>query len=308
MSGSADTLIAGAILPIERLPALRIVVDRLGQLLTASLRSLSGETATVTVGSARAVRFRDFHGSLPAPLTAAVLRIEPWNGQCLAILDNGLTGAAIDLLLGGRRNRAAPAGEVLPPGQPARSWTAIERAVLERLAMDVFARDLARAFEPICPVQCLLERMETAPEALAIARPAAAAITFRAEIEIADMRGGAEFLIPLATLDSVKDRLARDVAETRPGRDPAWHAHLQAELPLTNVRLRAVIETRRVSTSDLMRWRVGSHLALSRRHDEPIDLFCGELAVLQARIAEKDGRIALHVEQRRLTEDWPVPV
>jgi flagellar motor switch protein FliM len=157
-------------------------------------------------------------------------------------------------------------------------------------------------------VQCLLERMETAPENVAIVKPGAAAITFRADIEIAEMRGAAEFLIPLATLDSVKDRLARDVTESRPGRDAAWHAHLQTELPRTNVRLRAVIETRRVSTADLMRWRIGTHLPLSRRHDEPIDLVCGELPVLQARIAEKDGRIALHVEQRRLTEDWPVPV
>lgn len=116
MSGSADTLIAGAVLPIERLPALRIVVDRLGQLLTASLRALSGETATVAVGLARVVRFRDFLGALPAPLLAAVMRIDPWNGQCLATLDSGLTGAAIDLLLGGRRNRAAVAADAVPPG------------------------------------------------------------------------------------------------------------------------------------------------------------------------------------------------
>ena len=91
------------------------MVDRLGQpLLTASLRALSGETATVAVGLARVVRFRDFLGALPAPLLAAVMRIDPWNGQCLATLDSGLTGAAIDLLLGGRRNRAAVAADAVP--------------------------------------------------------------------------------------------------------------------------------------------------------------------------------------------------
>ena len=41
------------------------------------------------------------------------------------------------------------------------------------------------------------------------------------------------------------------------------------------------------------------------RHDEPIELLCCGLPVLDARIAEKDGRIALHVEARRFAEDWP---
>ena len=72
-----------------------------------------------------------------------------------------------------------------------------------------------------------------------------------------------------------------------------------------NFKERAVVERRRVSTSDVLRWRVGSHLPLGRRHDDPIELFCRDLLVLHARIAEKDGHIALHVEDRRLAKDWP---
>jgi flagellar motor switch protein FliM len=55
----------------------------------------------------------------------------------------------------------------------------------------------------------------------------------------------------------------------------------------------------------MMRWQPGSKLLLDRRHDEPIDVLCGDLPVLRTRIAEKDGRIALHVEERRFADDWP---
>ena len=99
--------------------------------------------------------------------------------------------------------------------------------MLERLAIDVFARDLARAFEPISPVVCLLERMETAPENVAIIKPGAAAITFRADIEIAEMRGAAEFLIPLATLDRSRIASPATSLNRRPGGDAAWHSHLR---------------------------------------------------------------------------------
>jgi flagellar motor switch protein FliM len=93
----------------------------------------------------------------------------------------------------------------------------------------------------------------------------------------------------------------------KPGGDATRHAHLHAELPHTSVTLRAIVERRRISTSEVLRWRVGSNLLLSRRHDDPIELFCRDLLVLHARIAEKDGRIALHIEDRRLPEDWPMP-
>ena len=52
----------------------------------------------------------------------------------------------------------------------------------------------------------------------------------------------------------------------------------------------------------------GPRLLLNRRHDEAIDVLCEGLPVFSAHIAERDGRIALLVEERRLAEDWPVPV
>jgi flagellar motor switch protein FliM len=292
-----NTLIAQAMPAIERLPALRIVVERLAQHMAASLRAISGEEAEVTADRPRAVRVRDYLAGLPAPCVIAVIRMEPWGGYCLAALDAGLMGAAIGLLLGGRRNQTQ---EGL-----SRPCTAIERAVVERLVTDVLARDLGRAFEPVGRVECLLERTETAPANAAIAKPSAAAVAFRAEVAVSSYRGFVDFMIPLATLDPVKDRLAQDISDRKPGGDAAWQAHLRSELPHAKVALRAVVESRRVSTADVLRWRIGSTLSLNRRHDEPIELLCHGLPVLDARIAEKDGRIALHVEARRFAEDWP---
>jgi flagellar motor switch protein FliM len=294
-----DALIAKAVRPIDRLPGLQAVTDRLPLYLAASLRALAADDVHVSVEPPRSVRFRSYLATLTAPAAVAVIRFDPWNTTCLAILDAGLSGLTLDLLLGGCRNTIRPSEGTTRP------FTAIERAVVERLTADVVAGGLSRAFEAIARVNCLLERIETAPGNAAIAKPGAAAVAFRAEVRLGDRVGCIDFLIPLAALDPVKDRLGRDPADNQPGGDSAWRTHLQTELPQTKVRLRAVIESRQISTADILHWRPGSHLPLNRRHDEPIQLFCGDLPVLHARIGEKDGRIALHVEQRRLAEDWP---
>ena len=75
-----NALIAVAMPAIERLPALRIVVERLAQHMTASLRAISGEEAEVTAERPRAIRVRDYLAGLPLPSVIAVIRMEPWDG------------------------------------------------------------------------------------------------------------------------------------------------------------------------------------------------------------------------------------
>jgi flagellar motor switch protein FliM len=81
---------------------------------------------------------------------------------------------------------------------------------------------------------------------------------------------------------------------------------LTALLPHAEIELRAVIEQRPISTAEVMGWQVGSRLLLDRRQDEPIDVFCKELLVLRAAMADKEGRLALRVSECRLAQDWPI--
>ena len=127
-----------------------------------------------------------------------------------------------------------------------RASTAIERALVERLARDAFA-----------PV---------------------GAVSFVAQ------RGGAiDLLLPCGAREQVRAALTQMPGGAR----------------------RAVIEERPISAAEIATLRRGARLLLNRQHDEPIDAECNKLLVLRSRIAEKDGRIVLHVDERRIAEDWP---
>jgi flagellar motor switch protein FliM len=292
-----EAMISGAPVGVDRLPTLTSIVERLATLMIVSIGRLTGGSVEVSIDRLRPLRLKDFFESLTPSGMIAIIRAEQWDGYCLAALDANLIGSAVDVLLGGRGERG------LQPEH--RSCTAIERGIVERLVNDVIARDLSRAFEPVCKVDFALERLENTPANAAITKLSAPGVAFRAGIALEQCAGAVDFLMPYATLDPVRDVLARDIAPKKPGGDAVWHAHLLALLPHTNVTLRAVVERRRISSAQVLSWRPGSKLDLDRRHDEAIDVFCNDLPVLRTRIAEKDGRIALHVEERRIADDWP---
>ena len=273
------------------------IVDRLAGSFAISFRIISRGSADARTEQPRPTRFAEFMETVPPAALTAVMRIGDWGGNCLAVIDSDLADIAIALLLGGQGDATA--------AQPRRSYTAIERAVVERLARDQIAGNLTCAFAPAAELDVALDFVATDAAEAAIANPPAPCLVWRISIIIEGRDGSITFLLPYAAIEPIRPQLSRDPAGSGRDRDAAWRSHLEAELPQTDVALRAVIERRRVSATEVLRWRIGSTVLLNRRHDEPIDVFCDDLLVLRARMAEHDGRIALHVEERRLAEDWP---
>lgn len=281
-----------------RLPSLAGVLDRLAGALAISFRNISHGSADARIDQPQAMRFAEFIATVPPAALIAVMRFGNWGRQCLAVIDGELANVAIGLLLGGRSDPAEPATR--------RSYTAIERAVVERLARDQIAGNLAAAFAPVTDLDIALDSLATDAAEAAIANPPAPCLAWRVALTVEGRDGSIAFVLPYAALEPIRPLLSRDPAGSGQDRDAAWRSHLESELPQAGMPLRAVIERRRISAAEVMRWRVGSTLVLNRRHDEPIDVFCDDLLVLRARMAEHDGRIALHIEERRLDEDWPV--
>ncbi len=291
-----EVLIGGAVTGIDRMPMLNIVVDRLARLLTASMRNFTADNADVSIERTRPLRLKDFLDGLSEPAMIAVIHTEQWDSYCLIAPDPRLIGSIVDVLLGGRRNGAAHI-----EGRP---YTQIERTFVDRL-IEVVIRDLQRAFELVCEVEFVLDRFEATPSYAAITKPTAAAITFRAEVNLEGRGGHVDFLIPYAALETVRDVLSQEFVGRKQSEDLTWRNHLLSEIPHTAVQLRCVVESRAVPAGVVAGWGVGSSLVLDRRHDELVDLYCDDLLVLRGRIAERNGRVALQVEERLLAEDWP---
>ncbi|MDJ0390349.1 FliM/FliN family flagellar motor switch protein [Roseomonas sp. E05] len=290
-----EALVGGAV-RYERLPMLEIVVDRLARLMTTSSRKFTADNADVVIDRIRPVRVGAFLDTITLPAMIGVIRIEEWDGYCLAALDSRLIGSIVDILLGGRRNALQPI-----EGRP---YTPIERTFVEKF-VSIITQDLSKAFESVSPAEFRLERFEITPGYAMITKPTAAALTFRAEITMEGRGGYVDFLLPYASIEPVRDLLSQEVLGKKQGGDTIWRNHLAEELPRAGVELTAVIERRVLPFSEVAAWQPGSIFVLDRRQGDPIEVFCQGLMVCRAAIASKDERVVLRVEECVIDRSWP---
>src|ERR1700728_3227824 len=228
-------IIDSALVSYERLPMLEVVFDRLVRMMSTSLRNFTSDNVEVSIDSITSIRFGDYLNSIPLPAMLSVFKAEEWDNFGLLTIDSALIYSIVDVLLGGRRGRAAMRIE----GRP---YTTIERNLVERLVAVVLT-DLSGAFDPLSHVNFRFDRLETNPRFATIGRPANAAVLARLRIDMEDRGGRLEVLLPYATLEPVREILLQGFLGEKFGRDSIWEAHLAGELWQTSVPIQAILDT-----------------------------------------------------------------
>lgn len=283
-------LVAREAVAHERLPMLEAVVDRLRSALVESLRALTGGPVDLATEEIGARRFGAYLASLERPVPIAVFRAVEWEGHGLLTVERALAFALVDILLGGRRAGAAPA-------RGARALTAIETALVERFLRSVLA-DLARAFAPVDAVRFELERIENDPRFAAIARPGSGCVLLRLSVLLDGRSGGLGILLPHATLEPVRARLAEAFPGERFGRDPIWERHLENRILAASLELEAVLDGANVGLRRLLDLRPGAVLPLGVRPDSSVVLRCGGVPLLLGKLGRVGDRVSVRIEER----------
>ena len=285
-TGGIRAIINSAMVSYERLPMLEIVFDRMVRLLTTSLRNFTSDNVEVSLDHISTMRFGDYLNSIPLPAMIAVFKAVEWENNALMTVDSNLIYSIVDVLLGGR---GAPAGRV--EGRP---YTSIETNLMKRL-ISILLEDAEVAFEPLSPVKFDLERLETNPRFAAIARQANAAVLIKLRIDMEDRGGRIEVLLPYATLEPIRELLLQGFMGEKFGHDNIWESHLATEIYQTNVRLEAVLDEMTLPLKKVMQLEVGETVVLNCGPDDPVQLRCGGIPLLNGSMGRTGGNIAVRV-------------
>jgi flagellar motor switch protein FliM len=297
-------IINSALVSYERLPMLEIVFDRLVRLMTTSLRNFTSDNVEVSLDNISSIRFGDYLNSIPLPAILSVFRAEQLDNYGLLTVDSNLIYSIVDVLLGGRRGTAAMRIE----GRP---YTTIERVLVQRM-VEVVLQDAQQAFEPLTPVNFVLDRLETNPRFAAIARPANAAILVKLRIDMEDRGGRIELLLPYATLEPIRKMLLQQFMGEKFGRDNIWESHLATELWTTQMEVRAVLDEQQTPLSKVLDLKVGDTFMLNATPDSLVELRAGTIPLTRGRMGRRNHHIAIrceapldqsakHAVQKRLT-------
>lgn len=282
-------LINSAMVNYERLPMLDIVFDRLVRLMSTSLRNLTSDNVEVSLDQVSTVRFGDYINSIPLPAMLSVFKAEEWDNNGLMVTDSALIYSIVDVLLGGRKGESS----IRIEGRP---YTTIESKLVEKM-IHVTLADLSSAFDPLSPVSFNLDRVETNPRFATITQSGNACVLTRLRVDMGDRGGRMEILIPYATLEPIRELLLQMFMGEKFGRDSIWETHLTEELHKTDIQLQAVLGEVAVPLGEMLNWKVGDQLMLNRYMNEDIDLRCGEFLMFRGPVGQRQGHIAVRIEE-----------
>ncbi|MCB1651076.1 MAG: flagellar motor switch protein FliM [Alphaproteobacteria bacterium] len=281
-------LINSAMVNYERLPMLDIVFDRLVRLMSTSLRNLTSDNVEVSLDQVSTVRFGDYMNSIPLPAMLSVFKAEEWDNNGLLVTDSALIYSIVDVLLGGRKGTPA----IRVEGRP---YTTIETKLVEKM-VQVTLGDLSSAFDPLSPVSCNLDRMETNPRFATITQSGNACVLARLRVDMGDRGGRVEVLIPYATLEPIRELLLQMFMGEKFGRDSIWENHLTHELYKTDIQLQAILGEKTIPLGEMMNWTVGSKVMFSTRTNEDLELRCGDFPMFRGPVGQKQEHIAVRIE------------
>ena len=280
-------IINSGIVSYERLPMLEIIFDRLVRLLTTSLRNFTSDNVEVTLDSITTIRFGEYMNSIPLPAMLAVFHAEEWDNYGMVTVESNLIYSIVDVLLGGRGSDA-----IRIEGRP---YTTIETNLVKRM-IEVILEDTENAFRPLSPVTFNLDRLETNPRFATIARESNAAIRVELRIDMEDRGGRIEVVLPLSTLEPIRELLLQGFMGEKFGNDTIWEDHLAHEIWNTELPIDAILTELTMPLQKLMKLQVGDTVMLDSQPSDSISIKSGNIELARGYMGSKGKNVAVRLE------------
>ncbi|MEI7669346.1 MAG: flagellar motor switch protein FliM [Pseudomonadota bacterium] len=273
----------------EKMPMLEVVFDRLVRMLASSLRNFTSETVELNLISISSLRFDDYLNSIPLPALLVVFRAVEWENLAILTVDSSLIYSTVDVLLGGRRS----ARPIRIEGRP---YTTIEQDIVRRMS-EIILSDLSTAFDPISPVTFQFERIETTPRFATITRPNNPALLVRLRVDMEDRGGGIEILFPHTTLEPIRELLLQIFMGEKFGQDIMWERHFSKEVRQTEIELEVVLDEKKITLGDVMKFQVGNTLLLERSPDDDVMIRSNGVTITTGKAGRMGDNIAVSISE-----------
>lgn len=284
-----EDIIYMSMLNYEKLPMLDVIFERFILEFTTALKTLTSATTDIQLKSLEYKSYNKSVKSLPVPGVLGVINAEPWNGQFLISTDAPMVYTALEIMLGGRKSKPAPA--------EGRNFTSIERKIAEKI-IKTSLREMTLAFNPLTDVKFEIDRVETNPQFATVAQPNSACIQVSMEVIMEKRVGNLNIIIPYSTLEPVRKLLSKVFFGERLGGDTIWKKHLTSEIKSSVVLVKAIFDEKPFSLNDVKNWKVGETLHFDADPKKSIRLLCEKHELFEGKLGRKNkDKMAVRIEK-----------
>jgi flagellar motor switch protein FliM len=250
----------------DQLRAIQMIHESFCRTLTTSLSTMVRSMVSVEVVAVDQLAYDEFINSLVQPTVIGVLEMYPLSGNAILEVNNQLTFAIIDRLLGGK-------GE---PLRKPRDLTDIERTVMERVMMKILEH-LEESWSTVVDIRFRFETMENNPFFVQVCPGGDMVLLVTMKIQIGEIQGIMNFCIPYFVIEPLIDKLSSQQwfsSTSRKGTEGALEI-LRGRLQDVSVPLALELGHSIVSLGDVIQLQTGDVIRLDGTAKDPLGMRVG---------------------------------
>jgi flagellar motor switch protein FliM len=269
-----------------RMPTLEMINERFARLFRTSLFNMLRRGPEVAVAPIKMLKFSEYVHTLHVPTSLNLVKILPFRGTGLVVLDPKLVFAVVDNFFGGNGRFAKIEG---------REFTATETRVIHMLLKHIF-NDVREAWSHVARLDIEYLNSEINPHFANIVSPTEIVVVTSFHVELDGGGGDLHVTMPYSMIEPLRELLDAGVASDRVEHDERWMQALKEEIEDAEVELSTVLGRGKITMQQLLDMQPGDVL--------PCD-FAGRATVLaedvpifRGTFGVSHGQQAVQIEER----------
>jgi flagellar motor switch protein FliM len=269
-----------------RMPTLEMINERFARLFRVSLYNLLRRSPEIAVHPVDVRKFSEYVHTLHVPTSLNMVKVNPFRGTALIVLDPKLVFAVVDNFFGGTGRHAKIEG---------REFTATEQRIIHMMLRSVFA-DLHEAWSHIAQIEVEYLQSEINPHFASIASPSEVVVVTSFHIELDGGGGNLHITMPYAMIEPMREVLDAGVASDRVEKDERWAVSMREELEDAEIELTTLLGRTSISLAELVNLKPGDVLPCD--FSGKVTIFAEDVPVLRGSYGVSRGQQAVKVEDR----------
>ena len=230
-----------------RMPTLEMINERFARLFRVSLYNLLRRSPEISLAPVAIKKFSEYVHTLHVPTNLNLVKINPFRGTALIMIDPKLVFAVVDSFFGGTGRHAKIEG---------RDFTATEQRIIHMLLRSVFS-DLHEAWAHVATIEVEYLQSEINPHFANIVSPSEIVVITSFHVDLDGVGGELHVTMPYAMIEPLREILDSGMASDRVDKDERWMHTLREEIEDAEVELTTLLGRTSITLGDLLNLKPG---------------------------------------------------
>jgi flagellar motor switch protein FliM len=269
-----------------RMPTLEMINERFARLFRVSLYNLLRRSPEISVAPVTIKKFSEYVHTLHVPTNLNLVKINPFRGTALIMLDPKLVFAIVDSFFGGTGRHAKIEG---------RDFTATEQRIIHMMLRNIFS-DLHEAWSHVANIDVEYIQSEINPHFANIVSPSEIVVITSFHVDLDGVGGEMHVTMPYSMIEPMREVLDSGMASDRVDKDERWAITLREEIEDAEVELSTLLGRTSITLAELLNLKPGD--ILSCDFTGKVMVLAEEIPMFRGSLGMSRGQQAIKFEDR----------